>query len=104
MSPEIKCREQMKKRLQDEFLINVDALSKTLGTTENRLLDNFLRGLILVFSYSNNDHARLETIYSYCKGFANWSNCEIDAFILNEVKEGNFILTQNMIFDITDMI
>ena len=104
MSSEIKYREQMRKRLQDEFLINVCDLSRTLGITENRLLDNFLQGLILVFSHSTLDHPRLETIYSYCRGFADWSYGEIDAFISKEVEEGNFVLTQNMIFDITDMI
>lgn len=46
MSSEIKNRDQMRKRLQDEFLINVGSLSRTLGITENRLLDNFLQGLI----------------------------------------------------------
>ena len=96
-------REQMRKRLQEEFLINVGSLSRTLGITENRLLDNFLQGLILVFSFSTLDNPRLETIYSYCKGFSDWSYCEIDAFISKEVKEGNFVLTQNMIFDISDM-
>ena len=94
----------MRKRLQDEFLINVSSLSKTLGITENRLLDNFLQGLILVFSYSDSNHPRLETIYSYCRGFGlHWRN-EIDSFISKEVEEGSFVLTQDMIFDITDMI